>query len=333
MRGLVEVVAVLALVGAAGIGALYWMTAMPGEARPASTASQTPAAAELARRLRGHVENLAAEIGVRREDRGDSLERARDYIAGQLEASGYAVHRERFGNGGRERTNVEATRAGGDRPDEVLVVGAHYDTVAGSPGANDNASGVAVLLELARALRDASPSRTVRFVAFANEEAPFFGTDAMGSRVHARRARERGERIVAMISLEMLGCFSDQAGSQRYPRPLAWFYPDTGDFVGFVGNAASRALVRRSIAAFRETALLPSEGFAAPASLFRDIGRSDHASFWAYGYPALMVTDTAGFRYPFYHTALDTPDGLDYRRMALAALGLEATVVAEANRP
>src|SRR5438128_912564 len=144
-------------------------------------------------------------------------------------------------------------------------------------------------------------ARTVRFVAFVNEEGPFFQTDAMGSWVYARRSHARGEQIVAMLSIETIGFYSDVAGSQHYPFPFGLFYPRTGNFIGFVGNIASRALVQRSLAAFREHTALPSEGVAAPGSM-TGIGWSDHWAFWHEGYPALMVTDTALFRYAPYHT-------------------------------
>jgi Zn-dependent M28 family amino/carboxypeptidase len=180
------------------------------------------------------------------------------------------------------------------------------------------------VLELARAAREWRPARTWRFVLFVNEEPPFYKTGQMGSRVHASRARARGERIVAMYSLETIGWYSDAPGSQKYPFPFSWFYPDRGDFLAFVGNLPSRGLLHATIAAFRTHAQFPSDGLAAPAFI-PGVDWSDHGSFWEAGYPALMVTDTAPYRYPHYHTAQDTPDKVDYERLAHVVRGLERT--------
>jgi Peptidase family M28 len=204
-------------------------------------------------------------------------------------------------------------------------VGGHYDSVLGSPGANDNATGTAAVLELARLLAGQQLARTVRFVAFVNEEAPFFQTDAMGSWVYARRSRARGEQVVGMLSIETIGFYSDVVGSQHYPFPFGLFYPRTGNFIGFVGDIASRALVRRSIAAFRQHTPFPSEGVAAPGWM-TGIGWSDHWAFWQEGYPGVMVTDTALFRYAPYHTREDTPNRMNYDYMARVVVGLARVV-------
>jgi Zn-dependent M28 family amino/carboxypeptidase len=205
---------------------------------------------------------------------------------------------------------------------EVIVVGAHGDSVDGAVGANDNGSGVAAVLELARLFREAKPARTLRLVAFVNEEPPFFKTEQMGSRVYARRSKARGENVVAMFSLETIGYYSDRPGSQRYPFPLGFFYPSTGNFIAFVSNLSSRALLHEVLASFRRHAEFPSESVAAPAFI-PGVDWSDHWSFWKEGYPALMVTDTAPYRYPYYHTVQDTPDKVDYERAARVATGLQ----------
>jgi Zn-dependent M28 family amino/carboxypeptidase len=165
----------------------------------------------------------------------------------------------------------------------------------------------------------------VRFIAFANEEPPFFLTDDMGSRVYATRARRRGEHIVAMLSIETIGYYSEEAGSQRYPFPFSLFYPNTANFIGFVANMSSRDLLYQVIATFREHTHFPSEGIAAPEWV-TGIGWSDHWSFWREGFPAVMVTDTALFRYEHYHTAEDTPDKIDYARMARVITGISRVV-------
>ncbi len=279
----------------------------------------------LENRLKKHVAVLAGEIGERNLWHPKGLEASADYIAQVLRDLGFEVRRQEFTVTGAVVRNLEAALVGASFPREIVVVGAHYDSVIGSPGANDNASGVAGLLEMARLLAGRPLSRTVRFVAFVNEEPPFFQTDHMGSRVYASRSRQRGEQIVAMLSIETIGYYSEERGTQRYPFPFGLMYPDTANFIGFVGNIASRDLLRRAMTTFREQTDFPSEGIAAP-SWITGIGWSDHWSFWEEGYPALMVTDTALFRYRYYHTADDTPDKIDYARMARVVTGITGIV-------
>jgi Zn-dependent M28 family amino/carboxypeptidase len=276
-------------------------------------------------RLRAHVAALAGTIGERHIFRPRTLDAAADYVEAEWRDQGYAPGREAFAADGATCANIVATLPGrGRSADEVLLVGAHYDTVRGSPGADDNASGVAGLLELSRAVAAGpAPALTVRFVAFANEEPPFFLTGQQGSAVHAAAARARGERIALMVSLEMLGFYDDRPGSQRYPPLFRRFYPDRGDFLGFVGDLRSRRVMRRAAAAFRAASDLPLETCAT----FRwipGVGWSDHAPFWRHGYRAFMATDTAFHRNPWYHSARDTPETLDYRRFAAAVQGLAA---------
>src|SRR5690606_5882992 len=178
------------------------------------------------------------------------------------------------------------------------------------------------LLALAGRLVEPRSRRTLRLIAFVNEEPPCAFTDLMGSRVYARRCRTRGDRIVAMFRRETIGYYTDEARSQQYPAPFSLLYPSTGNFIGFVGNVASRKLVRRVVGSFRRQVKFPSEGGAVPGRI-PGVGWSDHSSFWREGYPALMVTDTAPFRYPYYHTIDDTPDKLDFDRMARVVRGLE----------
>jgi Zn-dependent M28 family amino/carboxypeptidase len=221
--------------------------------------------------------------------------------------------------------NIEVEITGTQSPQEFIIVGAHYDSVSGSPGANDNASGVAALLELARKLKWQRPEKTIRFVAFVNEEPPYFQTEEMGSRVYARRSRERAENISAMISLETIGYFSEAKNSQVYPFPFSLFYPSVGNFIGFVGNTSSRTLTRRAVKVFREGAAFPSQGVAAPGWL-TGIGWSDQWSFWKESYPGVMITDTAVFRYPHYHRRSDTPDKVDHDRMTRVVSGVDRVV-------
>jgi Zn-dependent M28 family amino/carboxypeptidase len=227
--------------------------------------------------------------------------------------------------------NLEVELQGTTAPQEIIVLGAHYDSVAGTPGANDNASGVAALLEIARLLAGKSHTRTLRLVAFANEEPPFFLTDEMGSQVYAARSRQRGEQIKAMLALETIGYYTDQPGSQHYPFPYGWFYPDTGNFIGFVGNLSSWRLVRQALGAFRASTAFPSAGVAAPGWVM-GVGWSDHGSFWKEGYPAIMITDTAFYRYRHYHAETDTPEKLDYPGLARVTRGLVEVAVALAGK-
>jgi len=225
---------------------------------------------------------------------------------------------------------VEAVKPGIKNPQEIVVVGAHYDTIAGSPGANDNGSGIAALLELARLIGTERLKRSVRLVAFVNEEPPFFRTPHMGSVVYARQCRAQDADIVAMLSLETIGCYSNARGSQKYPAPLHLFYPSTGNFIGFVGNLRSRRLLSACVKSFRRVTDFPVQSISAPGWIM-GLGWSDHWAFWRYGFPAVMVTDTALFRYPYYHDRYDTPDKLNFGSMARVVSGLRGVLVDLAN--
>ncbi|HEX2853468.1 MAG TPA: M20/M25/M40 family metallo-hydrolase [Opitutaceae bacterium] len=282
--------------------------------------------------LRADVTMLAETIGPRSVFQSDSLKRSADYIVSRFEAMGWTVKRLGFPAGGITCENIEVERRGSKKPDEILVIGAHYDSVPSSPGADDNASGVAALLALAESLEKFSPSRTLRLVAFPNEEPIYFQTALMGSRVYARAPKERGDRIVAMVSVESVGYFSDERKSQRYPSVLRWFYPSQGNFVAVVSNRDSKALVKRVAKAFTSGGTLPVVQAALPAGL-PGVGWSDHWAFWQEGYPAVMITDTATFRNPHYHRASDLPATLDYVRLNSVVRGLRATVDALDRMP
>ncbi len=284
----------------------------------------------LADRLHAHVVRLADEIGERNVWRPKALHTAADYIRQEWRHQGHTVVPQGYIAYGVSSENLEVTFTGSTHAQEIIVVGAHYDSVSGSPGANDNASGIAALLETGRALAGITLRRTVRLVAFVNEEPPFFYSDAMGSSEYARAARKRGDDIRLMMSLEMLGAYSDQPGSQRYPPLIGWFYPDRANFIGFVSNIASRHALKRTVEAFRRVSTFPSESLAT-FSFVPGVSWSDQLSFWRAGYPALMVTDTAFYRYPWYHTAQDTPEKLDYARMALVVEGLCQAIITLAN--
>jgi Zn-dependent M28 family amino/carboxypeptidase len=312
-----------------GVVALCWgyfaMIRMPGKSYTGALDPLDPGGKAVAEQLHADVEALAGRIGERSVRRPKGLHAAADLIDSELTAAGFTTSRQTFTVEGVACDNVEAEIRGRDRPNDIVIIGAHYDSVPYTTGANDNASGVAAMLALARTFAKAHPAATVRFLAFANEEQPYFYTPAMGSLVYAKRCKERGENIVGMISLETIGFYSDAKGSQKYPPPLDFFYPTEGNFIGIVGDRSSRDLVHRAVGTFRRTTRFPSEG----ASLFRfipGVGWSDQWAFWQMGYPAIMFTDTAPFRYPHYHRETDTPDKLDYDRMARVVGGVQHVV-------
>lgn len=275
-------------------------------------------------RLREHVEALST-IGERHIWRPDALGRAAEYVRLALAGAGYLPGVQRFSARGVAVENVEAILGGSGEGREVVVLGAHYDTVPGSPGANDNATGVAAVLELARRVAREPQHHTVRFVLFANEEPPFFQTAEMGSVVYASMARQRGDTIRGMLALETMGYYSDEPGSQQYPGGLEGMFPPAGNFIAVVGNPASAPLVRAIEAAFTARTAFPIQAAAIPEDV-AGAGWSDHWSFWQAGYPAVMVTDTAPFRYPWYHSAGDTPERIDFARLASVVDGLEAVM-------
>jgi hypothetical protein len=303
---------------------------MPGPAFAGPLAPLTPAQEMSRVRLAHHVQVLAGDIGVRSDGEYARVQRAAAYIESELRALGYAVVSREFTAGGRTYRNLEATLGGTTSRQEVVVLGAHYDTAEDAPGADDNASGVAAVLELARVFAREPQARTVRFVFFPNEEPPWFPTANMGSRHYATAARARNDQIVAMLSIESIGYYDTEPGTQRYPFPLNLAYPDVGDFIGFVSNLKSRGLLHRAISAFRAHARFPTQGAAAPAWV-PGVWWSDHWAFWVEGYPAIMISDTAPYRNPFYHTPQDTPDKLDYDRTARVVDGLAHVVRALAS--
>jgi Zn-dependent M28 family amino/carboxypeptidase len=282
--------------------------------------------------LRTSVNHIAGAIGERNVFRYKQLVKSADYIRAALADSGYRVKQHQYEVSGNLCENLEVEVIGKDKSDEILLIGAHYDSVQGSPGANDNATGVAAMLALAQAFSKMQPSRTLRFVAFTNEEPPFFQSHDMGSRRYAARSRERGENIVLMLSLETIGYYSDEPGSQGYPFPFSSFYPSTANFIAFVSNMENAHWVRQLLTAFRRHAMFPSEG-GALWEWIPGVAWSDHWSFWKEGYPAVMVTDTAPNRYPHYHTAADTPDKVDFARMARVVSGLQRVIAEVTDSP
>lgn len=291
--------------------------------RSHSSSPRSRALADAAR-LEARVRRLVGGYFPRDIRHPENLSRAAEWIAEEFEHAGARVSKQPFSVEGRDYRNVIGTF--GPEEGEVVIVGAHYDAAGEMPGADDNASGVAGLLELADLLSDAKLTRPVELLAYSLEETPF----ATGSTVHAQSLSRAGVSVKGMISLEMIGCFLDKPGSQHLPWFLRPYYPDRGNFIAVVGNLASRELVRQ-VGRSMSGGTLPVQSIAAPRWLVPDVGLSDHSSYWKEGFPAVMVTDTAFHRNWRYHTAADTPDTLDYQRMAGVVRGVFQAVIDIAN--
>lgn len=284
-----------------------------------------------AERLRRVVQRLCGEHSRRSSSNPAAVEAALGFIENEWRSRGFEPRVQSFEAGGRSWRNgllridpdpAEAKPAGRG----PVVVGAHYDVVDGSPGADDNASGVAGLLELASVLDGSALGVPVELAAYALEEPPYFRTDGMGSYAHARSLEEQGAEVRAMLALEMIGYFSEEPGSQRFPLyPFRWFYPSTADFIVVAGRWGQGTLVRSVRDAMDGATALNAESIVAPR-LVSGIDFSDHYSFYRCGYPAAMVTDTAFYRNPHYHRPSDTPETLDYDRMAKVVDAVAAAV-------
>ncbi|MEW6162465.1 MAG: M28 family peptidase [Nitrospirota bacterium] len=292
---------------------------------------------ELEANLEVTVRFLSEEIGARSYKDLEELKRSADYVEEKMVSFGCDVKRQSFTYTGNTYHNIIgevspvrkniSNGVRGDKESGTLIIGAHYDTVPGTPGADDNASGIAGLLELARLAALKPSPRTVRFVAFTLEEPPLFKTRHMGSYMYAKSLKKEKVKVEGMISLEMIGYFCERKGCQNYPLPFfKLFYPEKGDFIAFVGNISSRAFTKGVKNAFQKASTLPVESLNT-VSIIPGVDFSDHSSFWSFGYPAFMITDTAFYRNPNYHTAGDRAHTLDYKRMALLINGLKSALI------
>lgn len=320
------------LVVIAAVGVHWYSLVMPGRSHTGPLPPMTEAERATALLLRAHVEAVASRPHNTSYPR--ELEASARAIEARLAELGYVPQAQRFVADGVEVRNIEVViePTAGVKPEAVttLVVGAHYDSAGSAPGANDNGSGVAALLILARELKSHVMAATrLRLVFFVNEEPPHFKTETMGSLVYARALTSSGERVRAMLALETLGCYFDEPGSQKYPEGLAkvlgFALPAKGDFVAIVGTPSARTLAADVTRLFRDETAFPSVGGVAPGAI-SGITWSDHWSFGQFGIPAVMLTDTAPFRYPHYHTPGDTPDKLDYERLARVTMGIARVV-------
>ena len=301
------------------IVAWFWLT-QPLLSRPQPNGVRTVDPA----RLEAHVRKLSSDFSPRDIGHPENLDRAAAYIASELTQAGGSVSEQGYRVEGNSYRNVIARF--GPEGGERIVVGAHYDAFGPLPGADDNASGVAGLLELARLLGQQAPAMRVELVAFSTEEPPYFRTTGMGSSVHAQALRKENVNVRAMLSLEMIGYFSDANSSQHFPVGiLSALYPSRGNFIGVVGRVSDGLLVRRIKGAMSGAAPLPVHSINAP-SVIPGVDFSDQLSYWDAGYNAVMITDTAFYRNRNYHTAHDTAEKLDYKRMAMVVEGVYAAV-------
>lgn len=276
--------------------------------------------------LSRHVHVLATEIGERNLANYHALNRAATYITNVMSESTFRVSTQDYYHKKHLLQNIVAEKLGSERPDEIIVIGAHYDTVINSPGADDNSSGIAGLLELTRLLGDFKSKRTIRIVAFTLEEPPFHDSPLMGSNVYAKNCHHKKENIIGMVSLEMIGYFTTKNNSQRYPRmDMEYRYPDKGDFMAIVGNKESKSMVDLTSDFVKRYSRMNVLPFVAVHGM-PGISLSDHAPFWKYGYKAIMATDTSFFRNPHYHNPDDTHDTLNYRYSAKFLYGFSFAI-------
>lgn len=309
----------------------FWRWMMPPSASADLSEPLTENLQMKTKQIKSDVEYLANTIGERNMHTTGTMDSSVTFIQERFTSMGYSVENHQYTlqrgiYAGRTASNLIIEIPGSDKNDEIIVIGAHYDTVSGSPGANDNASGVAVLLAAAGELQGTEPDRTIRFIAFANEEPPFFQTADMGSYAYARRSGERGEKIAAMIALDGLGYYDTSPGSQSYPLPgLGFAYSNRADFIGLVTRLSDLSLLRKISAGFKDAGVIPTESAALPGFL-PGVNWSDHWSFWKHGYPGMLITDTLLFRDPHYHTPGDTPERLNYQNMGRITTALVSTI-------
>lgn len=305
------------------LGVLWFSISRPLISPPVRVTPRHDEARANAENLRADTHKLSTTFFPRDYRHPENLDQAAEWIAEEFKKSGQKVWMQEFQVGGKRYSNVIAeSKAPGNLPRDSVVIGAHYDACGEYPAADDNASGVAGLLELSRLLSRIPLTSDITLVAYTLEEPPFFRTENMGSAVHAHSLVERGDRIRLMISLEMIGFFSDEVRSQTYPHPLLeLFYPSIGNFIAVVGPMTRSQATRDIKAAILQATNLPAFSMNAPAWV-PGIDFSDHLNYWNAGFDAVMVTDTSFFRNHAYHTPHDTYERLDYGRMSEVVTGV-----------
>jgi hypothetical protein len=330
-RGRLILDGILLLILLAIFGVLGEALLMPGSSYHGKAIPLTAEENVIAEDLQKEIQILSSDIGERNTRKYEKLNETCRHIEASFRAAGYNPRQQRYTLDNYVFANVEAEMLGSKRPKDIIIVGAHYDSVLGCPGANDNGSGTATVLELSKLMAHCKPECTVRFVLFTNEEPPFFGGTEMGSYQYVQEIKKRNEKVIAMLDMETLGYYTEAPHSQTYPSNFTPFYPDQGNFVTFVGNRHSRPLTEACIRTFRDTTKFPSEGVAAPEWV-NGVDWADHKWFWHEGIPAVMITDTAVYRYPHYHTKQDTVDKLNYPAFAKVVAGLHGVVEQLANK-
>jgi hypothetical protein len=251
----------------------------------------------------------------------NQLRQCEEWIRQKWESQGYVVKKHTYSVKGKVYSNLEIEIQGRTLPSEIIIISAQYDTLPDSPGANNNGSGIAILFQLSQLLRKRTPDRTLRLLNFVNEEDPFFGTEMMGSYQYSKRSHQRQENIQIMLSLDTLGIYKEEPGSQRLPFPFKMFYPDRGNFLAFIGNLSSRKYMIEATRGFKKGNSFPIEAGVVPEWV-RAADWSDHRSFWKFGYPGIMVTDTGEFRSPYHTTKEDTMEKLNFEAMSRIVIGM-----------
>ena len=283
---------------------------------------------EIKKGMESDIEYLQ-KLGPRNSENDTSYKQLRlceEWIRQRWESQGYVVKKHTFSIKEKEYSNLEIEIKGRVAPSEIIIISAQYDTLPDSPGANNNSSGMAILFQLSQLLKKHTPDRTLRLLNFVNEEDPFFGTEMMGSYQYAKSCRQRGEDIRVMLSLDAVGIYKDEPGSQRLPFPFSLFYPDRGNFLAFIGNLRSRKYVTEVTRGFKKGSSFPIQAGVAP-EWAKGGAWSDHSSFWKFGYPGIMVTDTGGFRSPYHSTKEDTMEKLNFEAMSRIVIGMYTCAV------
>lgn len=289
-------------------------------------ASLEPRLGQMADSLRADVAYLSQTIGPRNPVHYASLSAARSWIKAKWETQGYEVRSQTFDVDGKECANLEIEIPGQRRPTEIVIVSAQYDTWTESPGANNNASGMAVLLKLSEMLIGQRLDRTLRLVAFVTQEPPYDNTESMGSLRYAQRSKERGEDIRVMLAMDAIGIYKQAPHTQKLPFPFSLFYPDKGNFLAFIGDLASRSYVVEATRGFKKGSSFPIAGGSVPRWV-KGAAWSDHKSFWTHGYAAIQITDTGAFRSSSHTTSEDTIEKINFSALARITVGMYSSLV------
>lgn len=276
--------------------------------------------------LESDIYFMSVTLGPRNAFSYERLRQCAAWIKKRWESQGYAVKSHTFSIQGQDYENLEIEIKGRKSPTEIVIVSAQYDTLPDSPGANNNASGVAVLLQLSNLLKNYSPDRTLRLINFVNEEDPFFGTEWMGSFTYAEDVYKRNENIKIMLSIDSIGIYKDEPGSQKLPFPFSVFYPDRGNFLAFIGDFDSRTYMIRATKGFKKGSSFPIKAGVVPKWV-KGAAWSDHSSFWKFGFAGMQITDTGAFRSPYHTTAEDTMEKIDIEALSRIVMGMYGSII------